>query len=136
MHELTEQQKLYGLIRDRYTEIEQIAEQQVHLLTGNQLDGAADRLQELINRRQACMDDIDAGLKKFPQEGMDAAHRKEIEEIIGRILQYDEKSQQSLQSNLGEAGHKLIHVQDMKKAHRAYGGQDQPTDAWFIDRKR
>jgi len=24
----------------------------------------------------------------------------------------------------------------MKKANRAYGGQDEPTEAWFFDHKR
>jgi hypothetical protein len=57
------------------------------------------------------------------------------DDMIERILHIDRESQRVLQEII-KAGNKLVKVQDMKKANRAYGGQDEPTEAWFFDRKR
>lgn len=121
-----------------YEQIEQLAAQQVELVESKQsLEEITVPLQELIDQRQERMDQLDKLLSGLSAEQKTAlAEQGNTDTIIERILSLDRRSQRRLKEILEATSGKLIKVQDMKKANRAYGGTDEPTAAWFFDRKR
>jgi hypothetical protein len=123
-------------IFELYEQIESLAIKQVDLLASNQLmEEVISPLVDLTNQRQQCMNDIDKLVGSLEEEPP-AAARAAMAAVIQRILNLDKDSQLKLQDIVEATSSKLIKVQDMKKANRAYGGQDEPTEAWFFDRKR
>ena len=127
---------LKSCIFNLYEQIESLAIEQVELLTSSDLmEEILAPLAELIDQRQQCMDEIDK-LTKTLENAPPAAEKAAIAAVIQRILRQDKESQLRLQDVTEATSRKLIKVQDMKKANRAYGGQDEPAEAWFFDRKR
>jgi len=120
-----------------YEQIEKAALQQAELAeSGQSLEKILNPLQELINQWQEYMDEIDQILSGLNEKQKSAlAEHKGLEATIRRILNLDSQSQKKLQEILKATSGKLGQLQDMKKANRAYGGQDEPTEAWFFDRK-
>lgn len=119
-----------------YEQIESLAIEQVELLTSSDLmEEILAPLAELIDQRQQCMDEIDKLTKTLENEPP-AAEKAAIAAVIQRILSQDKESRLRLQDITEATSRKLIKVQDMKKANRAYSGQDEPAEAWFFDRKR
>lgn len=121
-----------------YEQIEKLAVAQVELVKSKQLmEEIAAPLQELIDQRQECIDKIDKLLGGLsPEQKTALTEQGKTDEAIKRILSLDRESQRMLKEIIEATGSKLVKVQDMKKANRAYGGQDEPTEAWFFDRKR
>ncbi|HQE24105.1 MAG TPA: hypothetical protein PLM20_09410 [Syntrophomonadaceae bacterium] len=121
-----------------YEQIEKLALQQVKLVESKQsIEEILGPLDELINQRQECMNQLDELLSGLSTEQKTAlAEEENTEDILKRILSLDSQSQKRLKEILEATSSKLIKMQDMKKASRAYGGQDEPTEAWFFDRKR
>ena len=125
-----------GCLIDLYEQIESLATKQVELLTTSQrMEEIVTPLAELTEQRQQCMDEIDRLTELLVNEPP-AAERAAMAAVIKRILDLDKESQLRLQDIIGATSSKLVKVQDMKKANRAYGGQDEPTEAWFFDHKR
>lgn len=121
---------------DLYEQIESLAIKQVELLASSQLiEEIISPLVELTDQRRQCMDEIDKLTKTLENEPP-VVEKAAMAAVIQRILSLDKESQLRLQEITEATGSKLIKVQDMKKANRAYGGQDEPTEAWFFDRKR
>lgn len=121
-----------------YEEIEKLAIQQVELVESKQsLEEIALPLNELIARRQEYIDQLGMLLSGLSTEQKTAlAEQGNTDAMINRILSLDSQSQGKLKEILEATSSKLIKVQDMKKANRAYGGQDKSTGAWFFDRKQ
>jgi mevalonate kinase len=120
-----------------YEQIEKLAVAQVELVKSKQLmEEITAPLQELIDQRQECIDKIDKLLGSLSPEQKTAIEQGKTDDAIKRILSLDSESQRMLKEIIEATGSKLVKVQDMKKANRAYGGQDEPTEAWFFDRKR
>ena len=123
-------------ILELYGQIESLAMKQVELLASSQLmEEIISPLVELTDQRQQCMDEIDKLTETLENEPP-AAEKAAIAAVIQRILSQDKESQLRLQDVTEATSRKLIKVQDMKKANRAYSGQDEPAEAWFFDRKR
>lgn len=124
-------------IKSLYQQIYQIALEQINLLkSGRLFEELSAELEELSQRRQKCMDTIDALSESFPRENYQEADQQQIVTIIRAILKYDNECQALLKQIIEQTNDKLVNVQEMKKANRAYGGQDEPAEAWFFDRKR
>lgn len=121
-----------------YEQIEKLALQQVKLVESKQsIEEILGPLDELINQRQECMNQLDELLSGLSTEQKTAlAEEENTKDILKRILSLDSQSQKRLKEILEATSSKLIKMQDMKKASRAYGGQDEPTEVWFFDRKR
>ena len=123
-------------ILELYGQIESLAMKQVELLASSQLmEEIISPLVELTDQRQQCMDEIDKLTETLENEPP-AAEKAAIAAVIQRILSQDKESRLRLQDITEATSRKLIKVQDMKKANRAYSGQDEPAEAWFFDRKR
>lgn len=123
-------------ILNKYQEIEQIARKQVELLESSaDLDDLAEPLQQLGDRRQSCMEVIDAW-RKDNDMPLSASDQERLITLIRSALSCDEKSKELLQNIISQTGHKLADVQGMKKANRAYNEYGTSNEAWFIDRKR
>lgn len=121
-----------------YEQIEKLAIQQVELVESKQsMEEISTLLKELIDQRQECMDQLDKILSGLSDEQKTAlAQQGNTDAVVKRILNLDSQSQRRLKEILEATSSKLVKMQDMKKASRAYGGQDEPTEAWFFDRKR
>jgi len=121
-----------------YEQIEKLALQQVELVESKQsLEEITAPLEKLINQRQECLDQLDQLLSGLSSEQKAALEEQgNTDAIIKRILNLDSQSQKRLKEILESTSGKLVKVQEIKKANRAYGGLDEPTQAWFFDRKR
>ena len=123
-------------ILDMYEQLESLAMKQVELLaSSHSMEEILAPLAGLIDQRQQRMNEIDKLTETLGNEPP-AAEKAAMAAVIQRILTLDKESQLRLQDITEATSQKLIKVQDMKKANRAYGGQDDPTEAWFFDRKR
>lgn len=125
-------------IWERYREIEIIAGQQLALLQStDSMENLTDPLKQLGDRRQACMDVIDAWRKdKDSNKPVSASDQDKLDDLIKSALSCDVKSEELLRNIISQTSHKLVNVQGMKKANRAYNEPTSTNNPWFIDRKR
>ena len=118
-------------------QIEKLAAEQLKLVESKQsMEEIITPLNKLIEQRQECIDKMNELMSGLSPEQKIALTGLGTDAMIERILHIDRESQRVLQEIIKATGNKLVKVQDMKKANRAYGGQDEPTEAWFFDRKR
>ncbi|MGB4302361.1 MAG: hypothetical protein WBJ34_00980 [Syntrophomonadaceae bacterium] len=118
-------------------QIEKIAVEQLKLVESKQsMEEIITPLNKLIEQRQECIDKMNELMSDLSPEQKTALTELGTDAMIKRILHIDSESQKMLKELIEATGSKLVKVQDMKKASRAYGGQDEPTEAWFFDRKR
>lgn len=125
-------------IWESYREIELISGQQLALLQStDSMENLAEPLKQLGDRRQSCMDVIDAWIKdKDNHKPVSASDQDKLDDLIKRTLSCDNKSQELLRNIISQTSHKLVTVQGMKKANRAYNEPTSTNNPWFIDRKR
>ena len=142
-----------------YQEMLDISKAQVELCRQlDQDDGSLDGLLQMIDHRQAIMEQIDKlmlqvhelreeiGLTGSGQSdalGLDSKrydeYRLEVQKIlnlVSSICANDEKSQELLQGQLDHITEKLNELRTGHKALQAYTGEVPPGGAWFFDKKK